>query len=195
MRTVEPKLVPGKVYRTRDLARWAKNPTALAERLVAEGSLRRLGHGLYHHPRTSSLGELPPEREELLRAFLGGRRFVFSGPAFWNSLELGGTVMFAQPLVYNTVRSGPVEVGGRSFMFRRVRFPKEPTKEWYAVDFLNNVESTDADVNEVLARIKEKLARGELNKARFAAAAASFSNKTIRKRLRDAGLLPERDRR
>lgn len=191
MRRATPRLTPGKVYRTSDLARWAKNPTALAERLVSEGVLERLDHGLYHYPKTSSLGPLPPDRDELLRAFLGGRRFVFSGPAFWNRLQLGSTAMFAQSLVYNTVRSGPRTVGGREYMFRRVRFPKQTTPEWFAVDFLNNVGSTDADTETALRLLKAKLSSGDLDARRFAEAARKFSNRTTRKLLREALLLED----
>ena len=58
------------MYRTKEFGAWAKNPFALATCLVAEGKVRHLGHGLYHAPEQSRFGPLPPDEQELIRAFL-----------------------------------------------------------------------------------------------------------------------------
>lgn len=132
------QLKRGRVYRTKDFATWTANPTRLVRRLVDEGLLVQLGHGLYVHPEQSKFGPTPPTDFELMRGFLEGAPFVFTGPERWNALGLGSTAMFAVPLVYNTKRSGRFEFGGRAFELSRVKFPEHPTPEWFAVDLLEN---------------------------------------------------------
>ena len=46
---VRPKLKSGKVYRTKDLAKYGRNPPRIAKRLVAERQLQPLARG----PRVS----------------------------------------------------------------------------------------------------------------------------------------------
>ena len=133
-------LDPGQVYRTRDLARWSRNPTRLAARLVERGSLRRLGWGLYMRPRASRFGDVPPSDEDLLRAFLVDAPFVVTGPPAWNALSLGATALHADTLVYNTKRSGAFRLGGRTFRLRRVAFPENPPAEWFVVDLLQHAD-------------------------------------------------------
>jgi hypothetical protein len=57
------------VYRTRELKRWSANPPRLAQRLVRDGQLVQLAHGLFAAPRNSRFGQVPPTDEALLRAF------------------------------------------------------------------------------------------------------------------------------
>jgi len=47
---VEPRLQPGRVYRTIELARWGKNRSRLVRRLVREKKLVRLAYGFYLCP-------------------------------------------------------------------------------------------------------------------------------------------------
>lgn len=115
-----------------------KNPSRLAKRLVREGVLVRLAIGLYVRPRIGKFGPVPPTDEELMRAFLGGSPYLFTGPDRWNGLGLGSTAMFSARLVYNTKRSGELELGGKRFLLRRVRFPARPEPEWFVVDLLEN---------------------------------------------------------
>ena len=176
MRRLEPPLEPGRVYRTKEFGAWARNPFALATRLVAEGRGRHLGHGLYHCPANGILGPLPPKQAELVRAFLAGRRFLFSGPTAWNRLALGTTQTMIHPLVYNTERSGTVTLGGRTFTFKRTRFPEQPTPEWFAVDLLNNLDTApDGDPTAVLASLRLRL-RDDLSQARFRAAMDEYGS-------------------
>jgi hypothetical protein len=129
---------PGAVYRTRDLRRWARNPTRLARDSVAGGELVRLAGGLYACPRKSKFGALPPSDEAIMKAFLDGAPFVFTGPERWNQLGLGSTARFASRLVYNTKRSGEFLFGNKRFVLRRVRFPRRPSPEWFVVDLLEH---------------------------------------------------------
>ncbi len=144
-----PELVPGRAYRTRDLRPWSANPTRLARRLVDEGKLREAAHGLYYAPLLTRFGPAPASSEELLRAFLGGERFLVTGPPFWNALGLGSTAMFAVTLVYNTRRSGEFQLGGRRFLLRRVYFPENPSAEWFIVDLLQHHDMAGAGLTAV----------------------------------------------
>ena len=66
------QLKKGRVYRTKDFARWASNPSRLVKCLVKEGRLVRLGYGLYAHPEPSRFGPTPPTDQEVVRSFLEG---------------------------------------------------------------------------------------------------------------------------
>lgn len=166
---IKPRLERGRVYRTRDLERWAKNPTRLARQLVDEGQIVQLAHGLFLCPKQSRFGPLPPRPEELMRAFLGGGPFVFTGPAYWNALGLGSTAMFAKPLVYNTKRSGEFKLGGQTYVLRRVAFPRRALAEWYVVDLVQH--HVEAGVS--LDELEKELAR--------AVRSGSFDIETLRK--------------
>ncbi len=129
---------PGAVYRTRDLRRWTRNPARLAKKAVEAGELVKLTGGLYGCPRRSKFGALPPSDESIMKVFLDGAPFVFTGPERWNQLGLGSTARFASRLVYNTKRSGEFLFGNKRFVLRRVRFPRRPSPEWFVVDLLEH---------------------------------------------------------
>lgn len=161
----EVRLDPGKVYRTAHLAVWGANPTRLAARLQKEGRLEKLSQGLFYAPVQSRFGVVPPTDEALLDAFLEGTPWVVTGPPRWNALGLGATQMFSTPLVYNTVRTGRMKVGSRTFQLRRVSFPAEPPAEWFVVDLLKNVQRVGLTHAEVEPRL-----RAALEAERFSAA-------------------------
>lgn len=189
MRKLEPYLEPGRVYRTKDFALWAKNPFALATRLVDEGKLVHLGYGLYHHPKQSPLGPLPPMPRELVRAFLDGRPFVFTGSTQWNALGLGTTQVMRVPFVYNTQRSGLFALDGSPFHFRRAAFPEAPSPEWYAVDLLNNLNIVvDADPHRILAAIGRRLGK-DLSRPQFVASLTAYGTRATKALVRKSGLL------
>ena len=95
--------------------------------------------GLFAVPRLSRFGTVPPDLQAVLTAFLEGAPFVLTGPPGWNSLGLGSTAMWAHSLVYNTKRTGDFMLGNQPVRFRRVRFPEQPTPEWFAVDLLESL--------------------------------------------------------
>lgn len=156
---VHPQLTPGRVYRTKELASWSANPPRLARRLVREGVLTELGRGLYVHPQRSRWGEVPPADHELMRAFLEGSPFVFTGPDQWNALGLGTTAMFAVPLVYNTRRTGMFVLGGRRFLLRRVAFPPDPPPEWFVIDLLEHADEAGASRDALAAALAQAVGR------------------------------------
>lgn len=173
----QPNLEPGRVYRTRDLAVWSANAPRLAKRLVQEGALVQLAHGLFARPKQSRFGAVPPGDEEIMRAFLDGTPFVFTGPERWNALGLGTTAVFAAPLVYNTKRSGTFVLGGRRFVLRRVAFPESPTPEWFVIDLIEHADQAGASRPELGAALARALARRAFDRDRLREMARRYGTK------------------
>ena len=155
-----PRLRPGRVYRTRDLGRWSANAPRLAKRLVQEGRLVPLAHGLFACSGRGEVGFEPPSDEEVMRAFLGRGRFLFTGPEWWNALGLGTTALLAGPLVYNTKRSGVFDLGGRQFILRRVAFPNKPPPEWFVVDLIENAGRAGASRDGIAEALRRAVMQG-----------------------------------
>ena len=107
---------------------------------------------------------MPPDDNEMMRAFLDGGPFVFTGPGHWNVLGLGSTAVYALPLVYNTKRSGVFHLGGRSYMLRRVAFPARPSPEWYVIDLLEHAEEAGAARSDVGEALAKAVARGRFDR-------------------------------
>lgn len=147
---VHPELEVGRVYRTLQLRAWGANPTRLARRLEANGTLVSLGYGLWLAPRMTRFGRAPATDEVLLDAFLDGTPWVKTGPVAWNALGLGTTSLFAHPLVYNGKRTGRFVIGGRTFDLRRQTFPVNPPKEWFVVDLLRHTDASGVDREQVV---------------------------------------------
>ncbi|MEW6775275.1 MAG: hypothetical protein AB1405_03225 [Bdellovibrionota bacterium] len=175
-----PSLLPGRVYRTRELAPWGKNAPRLARRLVREGALVPLAQGLFARPRQGRFGPVPPEDREVLRAFLGDSPFVFTGPERWNALGLGTTALFAAPLVYNTKRSGTFSLGGRPFLLRRVAFPENPPPEWFVADLFENAEQAGASREELTRNLARAVAAGRFRKEKLRDMAARYGTRRTR---------------
>lgn len=173
----QPTFEPGRVYRTRELAQWSANAPRLAQRLVRDGQLVQLAHGLFAAPRRSRFGEVPPTDEALLRAFLDGEPFVFTGPERWNALGLGTTAAFATPLVYNTKRSGRFTFGSRQFLLRRVAFPETPSPEWFVVDLFENAEQAAAAREDLRGALEAALRAGKFDRDRLASMSTRYGSR------------------
>ena len=174
----QPDLETDRVYRTRQLAPWGKNPARLVQRLVAEGKLCELARGLYFAPRIGRFGVVPPDDDELLRAFLESEAFVVTGPPAWNTLGLGATALFSAPLVYNRKRSGEFVLGGRKFVLRRVAFPDRPPREWYAIDLVEHQAMAGVAPDALAAGLVRELQAGRLDAAVLGEMAARFGTRT-----------------
>ena len=172
-----PELRAGRAYRTRDLARWGKNPARLARRLVREGRLREAAHGLYYAPIASKFGPAPVPDEALLQVFLDGEPFLISGPPRWNALGLGSTAMFAATLVYNTQRTGEFMLDGRRFILRRVYFPKQPSPEWFVVDLLRHHEMAGVTLSELVKNLVVALRVGRWDAGKLRDMAETYGTK------------------
>lgn len=182
----KPKFEPGRVYRTRDLAQWAANAPRLAHRLVRDGKLIQLAHGLLAAPKYSRFGLVPPSNEAIMRAFLNGGTFIFTGPEFWNALGLNTTAVFARPLVYNKKRSGLFVFGGREFLLRRVEFPDKPPLEWYVIDLFENAEPAAASREELRASLTVKLRSGKFDRDRLDDMARHYGSRRTQQLVRHA---------
>ena len=174
----QPKLKAGRVYRTRDLAAWGANPTRLAKRLLDEGRLRQLAHGLFYSPEASRFGPVPPEDTAIMRAFLGDDDFLITGPPRWNALGLGATATFPVTLVYNRKRSGEFTFGGRRFLLRRVGFPRSPSAEWFATDLLEHYDMAGLSLSQLEKALVRALATGRFDRGRLEEMARGYATKS-----------------
>jgi hypothetical protein len=171
------KLKPGRVYRTRQLAAWSANATRLAKRLVGSGELLPLAHGLFVHPAVSRFGPVPPDDAELMRAFLDGDPYVFTGPDQWNALGLGTTVLHAMTLVYNTKRSGTFRLGKRLFQLRRVAFPKNPPLEWFIVDLFEHADQAGSQPKALAQALAASLKTKRFNAQKLKEMSETYGSK------------------
>ncbi len=183
----KPRLTPGRVYRTRELRKWSANPTRLAKRLVSEGLLEPLSQGLFVHPREGRFGAVPPSDDEVMRAFLEGSPFVFTGSEQWNALGLGATAVFPTKLVYNTKRSGEFTLGGRRFLLRRVGFPRHTTPEWFVVDLLEHHEVAGVSLETLERELVRALAARRFDARELLEVARAFGSRRTQSLVERAG--------
>jgi len=66
-------------------------------------------------------------------------------------------------------------LGNQPIRFRRVRFPEQPTPEWFAVDLLESLNSAGLSLEELRPRLVEALRGGRLDPGRLRAMAAEYS--------------------
>lgn len=177
---------PGCVYRTRDLRQWTENPTRMAKRLVAQGRLKPLAQGLYAAPRPTRFGEAPPKAEAILDALLDHTPFVLTGPEYWNALGLGSTALFPKQLVYNTKRSGEFDLGGRRFILRRVAFPAQVTREWYAVDLVEHRDTVGLATDVLVRRMRNVITQGGLDRDRLRETAREYGTRNTQNLVQQA---------
>lgn len=173
-------LRPGKVYRTEYFRRFDKNPTRFVSKLVKRGELRPLRKGLYHAPRPSAFGAVPPTEAALLAAFFRGRPYLRTGPSVWNTLGLGTTGVEAVPLVYNTTQTAEVELGGRRFEFRRVSFPSKPSLEYFVVDLLENTERAGVDRETIQDALAKAVTAGRFDPERLVMMAQRYGTRATK---------------
>ena len=177
-------LRPGQVYRREDLARMSNAVDRHLRELVASGRLNKLAQGLYHAPRQSSFGPLPPEDADVVGGFLRDKDFLVFSPSAYNAVGLGTTQLYNRTLVYNHKRHGVFKLGNRQFDFRmKPRFPKKLTSEFLYVDLLNNLDDLAEDRDAVLRQARGKLP--SFDRARLQRAVDSFGTVATRKRVRE----------
>ena len=151
-------LKPGQVYRRVDLEQWSTAIDRHLKQLVEDGDLQKMAQGVYYCPAKASFGNVPPEDEKLVRAFLKSDNFLLTSPNLYNSLGVGTTQLYNNRVVYNHKRHGHFVLGGKEFDFRlKHKFPKELSEEFLLVDLLNNLNELAEDREIVLQRIKEKI--------------------------------------
>ncbi len=178
------ELQPGRVYRREDLVRMSSAVDRHLRELVTSGKLKKLAQGLYHAPRLSSFGPLPPDDEQLVGSFLRDQDFLVFSPSAYNGVGVGTTQLYNRTLVYNHKRHGVFKLGNRQFDFRvKPRFPKKLTLEFLYVDLLNNLNELAEDREAVLHQARDKLT--SFDPARLQRAAQSYGSVATRRRLRE----------
>ncbi|BAO80857.1 hypothetical protein SRAA_1003 [Serpentinimonas raichei] len=177
-------LEAGRVYRREDLSRLSTAVDRHLRELVAAGKLKKLAQGLYHVPKQSSLGALPPADEQVVGVFLKDKDFLVFSPSAYNALGLGTTQLYNRTLVYNHKRHGVFKLGNRQFDFRvKPRFPKKLTPEFLYVDLLNNLDELAEDRDAVLRQARSKLS--VFDSADLQRAIDRFGSLATRKRVRE----------
>lgn len=158
-------LKEGRVYRRADMAQWSNAVDRHIAQLSKEGFLEKLSSGLYHVPKKTVFGEVPPDEEALVRTFLKDDDFLVTSSNAYNSLGVGTTQLYNKRIVYNHKRHGEYTLGGRTFFFHsKHRFPKKLTMEFLLVDLVNNLEKLAEDKNEVLAKVVTKVKKMDAKK-------------------------------
>ena len=185
LENVKTKLKPGLVYRRSDLEKMSRSVDRDVAGLVSEGTLVKVGSGLYQCPQHSRFGVLPASTDKLLTSFLKDDDYLVTSPNDYNALGLGTTQLYNYQIVYNHKRHGRFELGGQLFEFhRKPRFPKKATTEFLLVDLVNNLNQLAEDRNAVLARVRAKVP--EMDAKRLKTAVHSFAKVATRKLFEEA---------
>ena len=175
-------LRPGRVYRREDLEPLSTAVDRHLQELVSAGRLTKLARGLYHAPRKSAFGAVPPADEELVAAFLKERNFLLFSPSAYNAAGLGTTQLYNRTLVYNHKRHGVFTLGSREYDFRiKHRFPRRLSTEFLFVDALNNLGELAEDEATVLARARQRA--GKMDVAKLKRALEQYGVRVTRKRV------------
>ncbi|WP_373007526.1 hypothetical protein [Hyphomonas sp.] len=175
MAELKKRLRPGQVYRRKDLARWSNAIDRHLRLLLDEGRLEKVGPGLYMAPRKTRFGSAPASPEKLVETFLGDDRFLMVSPNAYNSLGLGTTQLYNEPVVYNRKRHGHFKLDGRPYDFRmRASVPSSLDMEFLLVDLLHNLSRLAEDKAAVLPKALSR-ARS-MDRTRLARAVKDFGS-------------------
>jgi hypothetical protein len=174
------KLRPGQTYRRAELAQWSTAVDRHLKEAVQAGVLTKLAGGLYYAPKQTVFGKAPPEDDTLVSTFLKGGPFLLASPNAYNALGVGTTQLHNKTVVYNHKRHGKFALGGRTYDFRmKPAFPKKLTAEFLMVDLVNNLDQLGESAEEVLTRVKARLAASD--RARVKKAAQSYGSERAKK--------------
>jgi len=173
-------LRPGQVYRREELAQWSNAIDRHLRQFVDDGTFTKLARGLYLYPKQTVFGKAPAEDHKLVETFLKDRRFLLASPNAYNGLGVGTTQLYDKTVVYNHKRHGRFSLGGRTFDFRqKPSFPRKLTSEFLLVDLVNNLDRLAESKEEVLARVRERIASCDV--PRLHRAAREYGNVWTRK--------------
>ena len=174
------KLRPGQTYRRADLVQRSAAVDRHLKAAVQAGVLTKLAGGLYYAPKQTAFGEAPPEDDTLVSTFLKGGPFLLASPNAYNALGVGTTQMHNKTVVYNHKRHGKFALGGRTYDFRmKPAFTKKLTAEFLMVDLVNNLDQLGESAEEVLDRVKSRLAASD--RVRVKKAAQSYGSERAKK--------------
>lgn len=161
----------GRVYRRDELLHLSKAIDRDLSLLTRNGYLEKVAAGLYYKPANSLFGALPPNDRDLVESFLKEDNFLLYSWNLYNSLGLGLTQLYNQPVVYNQKRHGLFKLGNKTFDFRRPLrgFPKELTPEFLLVDLVNNLNELAEDTVLVKDKIKKSMSKFNLKRLAYSA--------------------------
>ncbi|PCI36846.1 MAG: hypothetical protein COB46_14260 [Rhodospirillaceae bacterium] len=143
-------LRPGQVYRRAQLVGFSNAVDRHLKQLVELGELQKLKVGVYYRPQKSTFGNVPPDENKLVEAFLKDTDFLIVSLNSYNAMGVGTTQLYNEKLVYNHKRDGRMKLNGQRYYFLKNRkFPKKMTEEFMLVDLVNNLD--------LLAENKDKL--------------------------------------
>jgi len=151
-------LKEGQVYRRNDFGKWSNSVDRHLQALSKNGTLQKLSRGIYYYPKSSSFGQMPPEEDDLVRAFLKDRHFLLTSFNLYNTLGVGTTQLYNQRIVYNHKRHGKFKLGNRTFDFKIKRhFPEKLTPEFLLVDLAGNLDKLAEDQDKILRNVLSKV--------------------------------------
>lgn len=164
------QLEPGRIYRTKELAKWSNAVDRHIKQLVRNMDLNKISNGIYYCPRESKFGQVPPEEGLLLKAILKGDDFLQISLNNYNALGLGLTQLYNLRLVYNHKLNGTKIYGKRKFCFIKGRkFPKKIDEYFLIVDLINNIKMLAENENELKAKVLKKISTMDSKKMLVAA--------------------------
>ncbi|KJS25294.1 MAG: hypothetical protein VR75_11690 [Hyphomonadaceae bacterium BRH_c29] len=182
LNALKKRLRPGQVYRRKELARWSNAVDRHLRLLLEEGRLEKVGPGLYMAPRKTRFGSAPARPEKLVESFLGDDRFLLVLPNAYNSLGLGTTQLYNEPVVYNRKRHGRFELDGRPYDFRmRGSVPSGLSEEFLLVDLLHNLDRLPEDKAAVLPKALKRA--GGMDRTRLVRAVRDYGSARARRLL------------
>lgn len=130
--------------------------------MTTDGTLLKLGQGLYYAPRKLKFGIVPPNEKDLVERFLKDKSFLLVSPNAYNSLGLGLTQLYNTTWVYNHKRHGEFTLNGKNFLFKlKSAFPATLSTEFLIIDLLNNLDEQAEDHDQVITNIQKNLDRFE----------------------------------
>lgn len=174
------RLRAGKIYRRKDIQEFSGSVDRDLKILVETGTLKKVNSGIYYVPKRTAFGEAPPDRTQMVKAFLKDDKFLLTSPNNYNTLCVGTTQLYNTTVVYNHKRHGKFMLGGNCFEFRMTQvFPKTLSKEFLLVDLLNNLGTLPEDAGYIKEQVKRKLT--EFDKRRLKRMVKSFGKIATKK--------------
>ena len=119
--------------------------------------------------------------------FFDGALYLVTGPSVWNALALGSTTVANVQLVYNLRRTGVVELAGRRFELRRVRFPRRGVRpEYYVVDLFENADVAGVEYDILTVNLSKAMANRRFDASRLQDAALEYGSKRTQRAVSQA---------
>ena len=140
LRELKSILIPGQAYRRETLMSLSSNIDRHLQKLVSDGCLKKLQHGVYLCPFPPQSAHAPIDETSLLKSFLRDDHFVLYSPSMFSSLGLAVGQHAHRKIVFNRRRHGVFELGERVYYFHRWReAPKLLSQEFLFVAYLNRM--------------------------------------------------------